>query len=151
MVSQPSLHLSDTPPDESNVTVDWPKQLASLLPSSRPYLDAVIDSGGGSICSQVSRILKNGGSVVCYGMTQGGEVSLSMGFVLKNQEFKGSTMGSRREFEELVRFVGEKGLRVQVDRVLRGLEQAEEGFEAMKEGGQFGKVSVCQQRGWRPG
>ncbi len=101
----------------------------------------MIDSGGGAICNQVSRVLKQGGKVVCYGMTQGGDVSLGMGFVLKNQEFLGSTMGSRSEFEEMVKFVGEKKVRVVVDRVLDGLDRAEEGFELMKGGGQFGKVS----------
>ena len=31
-------------------------------------LDVVIDSGGGNIMAQTGRILKHGGSVVCYGM-----------------------------------------------------------------------------------
>ena len=122
-------------------SVDWPRQLTSLLPPSRPYLDCVVDSGGGAICNQTSRVLKQGGKVVCYGMTAGGDVSIGMGSVLRNQEFLGSTMGSRKEFEDMVRFVGEKKVRVVVDRVLEGLERAEEGFEVMKEGGQFGKVS----------
>lgn len=74
-------------------------------------------------------------------MTAGGDVPVGMAFVLKNQEFLGSTMGSRSEFEAMVAFVGEKKVGVVVDRVLAGLEGAEEGFEVMKKGKQFGKVS----------
>lgn len=68
---------------------DWPKKLQALLPASRPYLDSVVDSGGGKIVNQVTRVLKNGGIVSCYGMTAGGDVPIGMGFVLKNCEFKG--------------------------------------------------------------
>ena len=141
-----SLPASDSNPSSDpyfrlSHAADWPKQLASLLPASRPYLDAVIDSGGGAVCNQASRVLKQGGKVVCYGMTQGGNLALGMGFVLKNQELLGSTMGSRAEFEAMVRFFGDKQVKVVVDRVLDGLERAEEGFALMKGGEQFGKVS----------
>lgn len=68
----------------------WPKELAALLPSTRPYLDAVIDSGGGPIMNQVTKVLKYGGVVVCYGSTSGVDVQVGMGAILKNLEFKGA-------------------------------------------------------------
>lgn len=138
----------------------WPKTLATLLPKSRPYLDAVIDSGGGPIVNQVTRVMKHGGVVSCYGMTAGGDVSVGMGAVLKNINFKGtggellafrkhssehpppagSTMGSRDEFKKAVAFISEHKIKPIVHTVLPGLDKAEEGFEIMKRGGQFGKV-----------
>lgn len=42
--------------------------------------------------------------------------------VMKNVELKGSTMGSRREFGEMVQFVREKRIRPVVDRVVDGIE-----------------------------
>ncbi|GAA5910240.1 hypothetical protein JCM6882_001783 [Rhodosporidiobolus microsporus] len=120
----------------------WPKTLASLLPPSRPTLDAVIDSGGGPIANQVARIIKDGGAVACYGQTSGKAVEVGMGFVLKNAEFKGSTMGSREEFFSAVAFIAKHKIRPVVDTVLDGLDSAEEGFELLKRGGQFGKVVI---------
>ncbi|GAA5821687.1 hypothetical protein JCM11251_000970 [Rhodosporidiobolus azoricus] len=120
----------------------WPKTLTTLLPSSRPYLDAVIDSGGGPIANQVTRVIKDGGIVSCYGQTSGKQIEVGMGFVLKNAELKGSTMGSRSEFFSAVRFVAEHKIQPVVDTVLAGLDHAEEGFELLKKGGQFGKVVI---------
>ena len=50
-------------------------------------------------------------------------------------------MGSRQEFFEAVKFIGEHKIQPVVDTVLTGLDQAEKGFELLKQGGQFGKVS----------
>jgi NADPH:quinone reductase-like Zn-dependent oxidoreductase len=48
---------------------EWPQQLGKLLGESRkPYLDSVIDSGGGDILGQTGALLKHGGKLVCYGM-----------------------------------------------------------------------------------
>jgi NADPH:quinone reductase-like Zn-dependent oxidoreductase len=41
--------------------------LAKDKPGSA-VLDVVIDSGGGEIMAQTSKILKRGGKVICYGM-----------------------------------------------------------------------------------
>ncbi|GAA5963942.1 hypothetical protein JCM21900_004078, partial [Sporobolomyces salmonicolor] len=120
----------------------WPKTFAAHLPSSRPYLDAVIDSGGGPIANQVARLIKDGGIVSCYGQTSGKPVEIGMPFILKNAEFKGSTMGSREEFFSAIRFIGEHEIQPVVDTVLDGLEDAEKGFELMKRGGQFGKIVI---------
>lgn len=53
-------------------------------------------------------------------------------------------MGSREEFFDAVRFADKHKIRTIVHTVLPSLEAAEEGFELMKQGGQFGRVSlVC--------
>lgn len=46
---------------------DWPKKLAALLPKDRPTLDAVIDSAGGNVTTQLLRVLKHGARVAVYG------------------------------------------------------------------------------------
>ncbi len=55
---------------DRNAPADWPKQLADLLQNNQinSQLDAVIDSAGGDIMGKVSKLLKQGGRVVCYGM-----------------------------------------------------------------------------------
>lgn len=50
---------------------DWPSRLGKLLVQhggKGAQLSAVIDSAGGDIMGQISRILKAGGRVVVYGM-----------------------------------------------------------------------------------
>lgn len=50
-------------------TENWPKQIAALVQKQdRKLLDSVIDSGGGEIMTLISKNLKFGGRVVCYGM-----------------------------------------------------------------------------------
>lgn len=89
---------------------EWPAELGKLLKSKgdgRPYLDAVIDSGGSEILSQTTKLLKPGGKLVCYGMyvfyvlfvtgckadisvrTAGPKVTLTMREVLRNQQLLG--------------------------------------------------------------
>ena len=50
-------------------------------------------------------------------------------------------MGSLEEFKNMVKFVDEHQIRPVVHTLLDGLEHAEDGFEIMKNGHQFGKVS----------
>lgn len=67
-----------------------------------------------------------------------------MGAVLKNIELKGSTMGSRKEFADMMEFVRTHQLKPVVSRVVKGLEiEPINGlFEDMKKGSQFGKLVV---------
>ncbi|KAL8709363.1 MAG: hypothetical protein Q9225_007467 [Loekoesia sp. 1 TL-2023] len=124
---------------------EWPKALRKRLPEDRPFLDAVIDGAGGNVVDSTWRLLKFGGVIVSYGMTSMGQPSLPMQAVMKNIELKGSTMGSRREFADMVRFVSEKKIRPIVERTVNGIDNLEgiEGlFEDLSEGRQFGKLIV---------
>lgn len=124
----------------------WPKTLQKLLPQDRPFLDAVIDGAGSDIVGKTWRLLKPGGVIVSYGMTSMVQPNLPMQAVMKNIELKGSTMGSRREFGEMVRFVNEKKIRPVIERVvvsgMDNLEAIEGLFDDLKEGRQFGKLVV---------
>ncbi|OAV91613.1 hypothetical protein PTTG_04238 [Puccinia triticina 1-1 BBBD Race 1] len=126
-----------------NYTEDsWPQRLASLLPSETQYLDVVIDSGGGDIAQKCSKILRPGGIIVNFGCTSGRPLSFTMAEVLKNLELRGCTMGSLKEFKEMVAFVDKHTIQPVVYKTLRGFEQVEDGFQIVKAGQQFGKVVV---------
>lgn len=83
-------------------------------------------------------------------MTLSPRLSLPMSAVLKNLEVRGSTMGSRREFRDMVAYVAEQRIRPVVWRVAKAKEdwgpedlEAVEGlFADMKAGRQFGKLVV---------
>lgn len=55
--------------------------------------------------------------VVSYGMTGLARPTLPMWALIKNTELKGSTLGLRREFGDMVRFVTEAKVRPVVKRV----------------------------------
>lgn len=123
----------------------WEKELLKLLPKERPALDAIIDGAGGEVIAKATRLLKAGGAVVSYGMTISPKMDWLMGAVLKNIELRGSTMGSREEFRQMVKFVGEQRIKPVVSRVVKGLENLDDIdglFEDMKRGSQFGKLVI---------
>lgn len=83
--------------------------------------------------------------IVSYGMTTGPKLSYSMNAVLKNIELRGSTMGSRKEFRDMVAYVGKQQIHPVISRVVYGLENLkdiDDLFEDMKRGTQFGKLVV---------
>lgn len=86
-----------------------------------------------------------GGVIVQYGMTVAPKMDWSMPAVLSNLELKGSTMGSRKEFKDMVAFVNEHNIKPIVSRVVRGIDNIKEIdqlFDEMKEGKQFGKLVI---------
>lgn len=122
----------------------WEKKLQGLLPNDRKYLDAIVDGAGGDIVSKGSRLLKAGGIISVYGMTVSPKMDFLMSAVLRNIEVRGSTMGSRKEFAEMVQFVREKKLKPVVSRSVHGLdiEKINTLFDDMKNASQFGKLVV---------
>lgn len=78
-------------------------------------------------------------------MTTGPKMPFTMNAVLRNIEVRGTTMGSRKEFAEMVRFVEDNKLRPVISRVVRGFDNLYEIdglFEDMKTAKQFGKLVV---------
>jgi D-arabinose 1-dehydrogenase-like Zn-dependent alcohol dehydrogenase len=65
--------------------------------------------------------------------------------VLKNIEIRGSTMGSRKEFKDMVDFIKEKKAKPVVSRTVSGIENLDginSLFDDMKRGTQFGKLVI---------
>ncbi|KAH8172878.1 zinc-binding dehydrogenase domain-containing protein [Sarocladium implicatum] len=123
----------------------WEVDLRKQLPASRPFIDAIIDGAGGDVVSKGVRLLKPGGVIVQYGMTVSPKMEWNMSAVLLNAELKGTTMGSRKEFQDMVKFVDEKGIQPVISRTVKGLSNLEaiDGlFEEMEAGRQMGKLVI---------
>lgn len=84
-------------------------------------------------------------------MTTSPTMPFLMSAVLKNIEVRGSTMGSRKEFTDMVKFVQEKNLKPVVSRSVGGgldnLKGIDSLFEDMKAGKQFGKLVIEVAKG----
>ncbi|KAJ5772991.1 Polyketide synthase enoylreductase [Penicillium paradoxum] len=123
----------------------WETKLLKMLPSGKTKFDAIIDGAGGDSVEKSIKLLKNGGILSVYGMTVSPKMPFTMPAVLKNIEVRGSTMGSRKEFNEMIAFVNAKKIHPVVSRVLQteldDLSAIDGLFEEMKNGTQFGKLS----------
>lgn len=84
-------------------------------------IKAIIDGAGGALYGQYPSVMKQGGIIANYGQTSGIPVTFSMYQVGQNLELKGSTMGSRREFKEMLDFVDQYKVRPIVSNVFKGL------------------------------
>lgn len=118
----------------------WHEQL--LQQRDNVHFDLVIDSANGSSAPTIlSHVLARGGALVTYGQTAGG-FHLDKTFFLRNIDIRGSTMGSRDEFEKMLKFIENHQIRPVVSNVWEGLEKTPEAILNMRNGAQFGKLVV---------
>ncbi|KAK2742737.1 hypothetical protein FQN55_007678 [Onygenales sp. PD_40] len=123
----------------------WEKKALSLLPQGKKNFDAIIDGAGGDAIEKSVRLLKPGGVVSVYGMTVGPKMPFTIQATLKNIDVRGSTMGSRKEFKDMVNFVREHKVKPIISRTVKGIDnikEIDELFEDMKRGSQFGKLVI---------
>lgn len=123
----------------------WDSQLRAMLPAERPFLDAVVDGAGAHVVAKTVKLLRPGGVIAQYGMTASPRMDWVMQAVLANVELKGTTMGSRKEFGDMVAFVREHELKPVVSRTARGLgdlDAIDALFADMEAGRQFGKLVI---------
>jgi NADPH:quinone reductase-like Zn-dependent oxidoreductase len=103
-------------------------------------VDAVMETTGAATWSHSIRSLKPGGVLVTSGATTGDATPAELTRVYFLQlSVIGSTMGTRDELERLSRLCVDRGVRPVIDRRLP-LDQAREGFAAMREGDVHGKI-----------
>lgn len=123
----------------------WESEIRQQLPSSPSFIDAIIDGAGGDVVSKAVKLLKPGGLIVQYGMTVSPKMDWTMPAVLLNAELKGTTMGSRQEFRDMVKFVEDKGICPVLSRTVSGLgslKEIDSLFEDMEAGRQMGKLVI---------
>ncbi|MBZ5740577.1 zinc-binding dehydrogenase [Nocardioides mangrovi] len=104
-------------------------------------VDAVIETVGRATWSHSIRSLRPGGRIITSGTTSGpnlDDAELTRIFFLQLSVI-GSTMGTRDELASLVTMLDATGARPLIDRTLP-MADAREGFAAMLEGEQFGKI-----------
>jgi NADPH:quinone reductase-like Zn-dependent oxidoreductase len=115
-------------------TEDWPSAVREL-----GLIDIALDSVG-STWQQSLDSVRPGGRVVVLGGTGGTEVELQVRpFYFKQQSLLGTQLGSPRDFDSLLRMLGEARWRPVVDSV-RPLAEAEAALTRLESGTHFGKL-----------
>jgi zinc-binding alcohol dehydrogenase/oxidoreductase len=115
-------------------------QFAEKLSELCGGFDVIIDSAGGSGFSTLLKNCRPGGRISFYGGTQGNIPELNPQFLFWRQiSIFGSTMGTDSEFIEMLEFVEKHKIHPVIDSIYP-LKEANEAFQHMAEGKQFGKI-----------
>lgn len=105
-------------------------------------VDLVIDSVGAPVMTHSIKSLKPGGRLVNCGVTGGPIAEVDMRHVFfKQLEILGSTMGTRDELVEVIRFCAERGVKPLIDSTF-ALADAEAALRRLDSGEAFGKVVI---------
>ncbi|MGK7378881.1 zinc-binding dehydrogenase [Planococcus sp. 1R117A] len=113
---------------------DWNQELADET------IDLVIDSVGAATFNRSLDVLKKGGRIVIFGATTDDNVDFNLrSFFYGQYQLFGSTMGSREELRDMLSHMEEHSTHPVVDQVF-DLENAQEAFDHLSRGKQFGKV-----------
>jgi NADPH:quinone reductase-like Zn-dependent oxidoreductase len=103
-------------------------------------VDAVMETVGAATWEHSLRSLRPGGRIVVSGATSGPNPPADLNRVFFLQlSIVGSTMGTLREFEDLLDLLGETGVRPVIDSVLP-IAQARDGIAALNDGAVRGKI-----------
>ena len=105
-------------------------------------MDLVIDGASGDTLSKLMDVCKPGGRIVFYGATRGNPGQLEARKLFWNQlQLIGTTMGTDADFLQMLHLVEKFKIKPVVDKCFT-FSQAEEAFDRMKEGKQFGKITL---------
>jgi NADPH:quinone reductase-like Zn-dependent oxidoreductase len=120
---------------------DWEKAVYER--TGRRGVDVVVENVGAATWKQSIRSLRKGGRLVTCGATSGpiGETDIRQVF-WKQIHIIGSTMSSRREFNEVMRLFFAGRLRAIVDEVVP-LKDGAAAQRRLAEGRQFGKIVLA--------
>ncbi|MBD3817396.1 NAD(P)-dependent alcohol dehydrogenase [Brevundimonas diminuta] len=124
---------------DTGATPDWSG--AALELTDGRGLDHVLELIGGDNIGQSAAALASGGRIAQIGFMKGADIVLSaVPMMLKRAVIQGITVGHRRAFEDLVRFIDRHGLKPVIDQTY-GFKDAPAAF-AHLDRGPFGKIVI---------
>lgn len=123
---------------------DWAKTLMTQTGGGRNgYFDVIIDSAGGPGFAKLIDTAAPGGRIAFFGGTTGNITDVMPPKVFfKQLNIYGTTMGTEREFVDMITFVGAQKLVPVVDETFL-LAETEAAMRRMDEGKQFGKIGLA--------
>ena len=102
--------------------------------------DLIIDGAVGDGLNSLIQVCRPGGRIVFYGATAGNPGKVEARKIFWNQlKIMGTTMGSDRDFLEMLNLVQSKSIKPVIDQVFQ-IEDAFEAFRRMNKGEQLGKI-----------
>ena len=122
-----------------NSEEDWTQQL------NGQKMDLVIESVGAATFNQSLKQLRPGGTIVTFGSSTGDSITLNLrDFFYGQFTLKGSTMGSKEEYKNMLRFISKHQIKPVMDKTF-GLAQYEQAFERLEKAEQLGKICLIPE------
>jgi NADPH:quinone reductase-like Zn-dependent oxidoreductase len=121
---------------------DWSRPVKALTDGRGA--DLIIEIGGAGTLAQSIRAVRVGGTLAMIGVVAGAaasEVPLPL-VVIRQVRMQGVTLGSRADFEAMLRACAAAQLRPVLDEQRFSFEQAPAAFDRMASGEHFGKVVI---------
>ncbi|HFR4141627.1 MULTISPECIES: zinc-binding dehydrogenase [Bacillus cereus group] len=117
-----------------NSTGNWEESLQG------EKVDLIIDSIGPATFLKYFDVLKPNGRIVNFGASSGDKIELPLRALFYNQiDIMGTSMGSREEFNEMIKFIEKYQIKPIIDKVY-SLEEAISALSRMEHGEQFGNI-----------
>jgi zinc-binding alcohol dehydrogenase/oxidoreductase len=117
-----------------NSTGNWEESLQG------EKVDLIIDSIGPATFLKYFDVLKPNGRIVNFGASSGDKIELPLRALFYNQiDIMGTSMGSREEFNEMIKFIEKHQIKPIIDKVY-SLEEAISALSRMDLGEQFGNI-----------
>ncbi|HDR8184080.1 TPA: zinc-binding dehydrogenase [Bacillus thuringiensis] len=105
-------------------------------------VDLIIDSIGPATFLKYFDVLKPNGRIVNFGASSGDKIELPLRALFYNQiDIMGTSMGSREEFHEMIKFIEKYKIKPIIDKVY-SLEEAIQALNRMEQGEQFGNIAL---------
>ena len=119
-------------------TADVAKEVYKL--TGKRGVDVVVEGSGSATWLQSLKMVRKGGRIVTCGATTGPNPQTELRLIFWKQiEILGSSMSSRREYQEIIELLSRGKLRPVIDRVFP-LSQAKDALKHLANQNQFGKV-----------
>lgn len=118
---------------------DWDRYIKDVTDGK---IDVVIDSSGGNTINKALEICRYGGKIVTYGASLGKVPDFNLTRVYWKQiQIIGSTMGSDKDFKDMLGYTNKKKIVPVVDKIF-SLDNVVDAFGHMDSANQFGKIVV---------
>lgn len=126
-----------------NTHSEWSKEVLKI--TNGEGVDYVVENGGAGTIAESINSVRMGGNVSVIGfLSQAKEMPDVAAMALaKGAVVRGITVGSTQQLQEVARFVGEKGLRMPVEKEFKFTqEDVVKAYEYVQSGSHIGKVCI---------
>lgn len=107
-------------------------------------IDVVIDGSGGELLNSYIKLLAIGGTICIYGATASQQLTtpvLLHSLFLKQIKLIGSTMGSSREFSDMIQFIDQHSIQPLIHKIFK-LNEIDDAMHMLKNSTQMGKIVI---------
>jgi len=117
---------------------DWDK---TIVQRTNSLFDIIVDGVGGNGLNQLLKLCSLGGKIVTYGATDG-QSKLNVAYIFLRQiQLSGTSMGSDKDFENMLKFVKDKKIRPVIHSVY-DFDQSIVAIQRMESGKHIGKIVI---------